>query len=62
MSNCLSGNIRFMEGRKEALEQLDKEVQELNKANWATRPSLMVKLVSQALPILIAAIVLLYRK
>jgi len=26
MSNCLSGDIRFMEGGKEALEQLDKEV------------------------------------
>jgi len=25
-SNCFSGNIQFMEGRKEALEQLDKEV------------------------------------
>jgi len=26
MSNCLSSDIRFMEGGKEALEQLDKEI------------------------------------
>jgi len=62
MSNCLSGDIRFMEGGKEALEQLDKEVQELDKANWAAGPSLAVKLVSWALPMLAAAIVLPYRK
>jgi len=31
-----------MKGKKEALEQLNKEVKELNKANWATKPSLMV--------------------
>ena len=33
MSNCLSGNIKFIEGGKEALEQLDKEIWELNNAN-----------------------------
>ena len=33
ISNCLSGDIQFIEGRKEALEQLNKEVKELNKAN-----------------------------
>ena len=56
ISNCLSGNIKFIEGRKEALEQLDKEIWELNNTNQTAR------LVSQALPILAAAIALLYRK
>ena len=26
MSNCLSSNIKFIEGGREALEQLDKEI------------------------------------
>ena len=26
ISNCLSGDIKFIEGGKEALEQLDKEI------------------------------------
>jgi len=26
MSNCFSGDIQFIKGRKEALEQLDKEI------------------------------------
>jgi hypothetical protein len=33
ISNCLSGDIKFIEGGKEALEQLDKEIRELNNAN-----------------------------
>ena len=42
ISNCLSGDIQFIKGGKKALEQLNKEVKELNKTNWATRPSLIV--------------------
>ena len=37
ISNCLSSDIKFIEGRKEALEQLDKEIRELNNANWTAR-------------------------
>ena len=33
ISNCLSSNIKFIGGGKEALEQLDKEIRELNNAN-----------------------------
>ena len=62
MSNCFSGDIQFMEGRKEALKQLDKDVQELNKANWAAGPPLIIKIVSWALLMLAAAVALLYRK
>ncbi|OCL11878.1 hypothetical protein AOQ84DRAFT_422051 [Glonium stellatum] len=62
ISNCLSGDIQFMEGGKEALEQLNKEVKELDEANWAAGPSLMAQLVSWTLPMLAVAIVLPQRK
>ena len=61
-SNCFSSNIQFIEGGKEVLEQLDKEVYKLNATNWATGPSLVIKLLSWTLPMLVAAIALVYRK
>ena len=52
----------FMEGGKEALEQLDEEVKELNKANWAAAPYFLVRLTYFAAPMLVVALVLLYRE
>ena len=37
-SRAYSSDIAFIEGRKEALEQLEIYIQELNKATWATTP------------------------
>jgi hypothetical protein len=51
-----------MEGRKEALEQLDKEVKELNKANWAAAPYFLVRLAYFTAPMLAVALVLPYRE
>ena len=62
ISNCLSSNIQFIEGGKEALEQLDKEVQELNKANWDTAPYAILRFAFQATLIVVIALVLLYRE
>ena len=61
-SNCFSGNIQFIKGRKEALEQLDKEVKKLNNANWATAPPFLVRLAHFTALILAIALVLPYRE
>ena len=62
ISNCLSGDIQFIEGGKKALEQLDKEVQELNKANQDTAPHAILKLAFWAALIVTIALVLPYRE
>jgi len=51
-----------MESGKEALEQLDEEVKELDEANWAAVPHFLVRLVYFAAPMLVVALVLLYRE
>ena len=58
-SNCFSGDVQFIEGGKEALEQLDKKVQELNKANQATMDPFWLKFIYFITPIIALAIVLL---
>ena len=62
ISNCLSSDIQFIEGRKEALEQLDKEVRELNKANQDAVPYAILRFAFQAALIAVIALVLLYRE
>ena len=58
-SNCFSGNVQFIEGGKEALEQLDKEVQELDETNWAAVDPFWLRFVYFAAPIIVLALVVL---
>ena len=62
ISNYLFGDIQFIKGRKEALKQLDKEVQELNKANQDATPYTILRLTFWATPIVTIALVFLYRE
>ena len=58
-SNCFFSNIQFIKGGKEALEQLDKEVQELNKANWAITNPFWLRFMYFVAPIIVLALVVL---
>ena len=61
-SRAYSGDIAFIEGGKEALEQLEIHMQELDKATWDTAPPFAFRFIYWAVPMLIAAMALPYRQ